>query len=195
MYRSIYKYIFIHIHTHIHINTHTHTYIYVYHTGVAQGALAFNLVQRKSLQLSLNEPLDVAPWFPPRDNVYIFQITVEVDFPNKARATSNPIDAELLGKYTAKIFQKQCVSVSQDILIDFQGDSLTLRITELQITKGASVPTTESIAVCGYLCIYVCVASLCASLCSRLPRMRPCQRPSPLRYVYVCEYVYTYIYV
>jgi len=114
--------------------------------GVAQGALAFNLVQRKSLQLSLNEPLDVAPWFPPRDNVYIFQITVEVDFPNKARATSNPIDAELLGKYTAKIFQKQCLSVSQDILIDFQGDSLTLRITELQITKGASVPTTESIA-------------------------------------------------
>ena len=60
------------------------------------GALAFNLVQRKSLQLSLNEPLDVAPWFPPRDNIYVFRISVEVDFPNKARATSNAIDAGVL---------------------------------------------------------------------------------------------------
>lgn len=114
--------------------------------GVDAGALAFNLVQRKSLQLSLNEPLDVAPWFPPRDNIYVFRISVEVDFPNKARATSNAIDAEQLGKYAAKIFANQCVSVSQDVLIDFQGDSLTLRITELEIIKGNAPPTDESIS-------------------------------------------------
>ena len=84
--------------------------------GVEAGALAFNLVQRKSLQLSLNEPLSVAPWFPPRENVFVCKLRVEADFPNKARATTNPVDAEQLGKYAAKIFQQQCVSVSQDIL-------------------------------------------------------------------------------
>ena len=114
--------------------------------GVDAGALAFNLVQRKSLQISLNEPLDVAPWFPPRENIYIFRISAEADFPNKARATNNAIDAVELGKYAAKIFAKQCISVSQDILIDFQGDSLTLRITELEILKGNAAPTAESIA-------------------------------------------------
>ena len=114
---------------------------------MAPGALAFNLVQRKSLQLSLNEPLDVAPWFPPREDVYVHRIVVEVDFPNKARATNNAIDAEQLGKYAAKIFQNQCVCVSQDVLIDFQGDSLTLRITELEIIKGASPPTSDTAAL------------------------------------------------
>jgi vesicle-fusing ATPase len=114
-------------------------------TGVSSGSLAFNLVQRKTLQLSLNEPLDVAPWFPPRDNIYIYRISIEVDFPNKARATADAIDAEQLGKYAAKVFQNQCLSVAQDVLIDFQGNSLTLRITELDIIKGSTMPTAESI--------------------------------------------------
>jgi vesicle-fusing ATPase len=110
---------------------------------VAEGALAFNLVQRKSLQLSLNEPLQVQPWFPPRESVYIHRIAVEADFPNKARATNNAIDAAELGKYCARIFEKQCICVSQDVLIDFQGDSLTLRVTELDIAKGNVAPTSE----------------------------------------------------
>ena len=127
--------------------------------GVEAGALAFNLVQRKSLQLSLNEPLSVAPWFPPRENVFVCKLRVEADFPNKARATTNPVDAEQLGKYAAKIFQQQCVSVSQDILIDFQGESLTLRVTELDIVKGGVKPTADAIATMKvYCCVDLCVS-------------------------------------
>lgn len=111
--------------------------------GVTQGQLAFNLVQRKTLSLSLNEPLDVSPWFPSQDGIHIARIGAEVDFPNKARATADPIDAVELGKHLAKMFHGQVLSVSQDTLLDFQGNSLTIKITQLEVVKGSTPVTPE----------------------------------------------------
>jgi hypothetical protein len=108
--------------------------------GCQDGSLAFNLVQRKTLALSLNEPLAVEAWFAPKDNIHVTRIAMEADFPSKARATSDAIDAVELAKHCAVFFQGQVLSVTQDILVDFQGNSLTLRVTELEVAKGPIEP-------------------------------------------------------
>eukprot|EP00960_Hanusia_phi_P039242 753819-Hanusia_phi.AAC.1 len=72
-------------------------------------------------------------------------------FPCRGRATSDPIDAEMLGRFIASAFAGQCFSVGQDFLIDFQGNSLTLRVTELEVSDRErerdavlSVPAADS---------------------------------------------------
>mmetsp|Transcript_33024 Transcript_33024/g.77233 ORF Transcript_33024/g.77233 Transcript_33024/m.77233 type:complete len:741 (-) Transcript_33024:143-2365(-) len=114
--------------------------------AVPPGSIAFNLVQRKTLSLSLNEPLMVEPWRAPADNVHISKLVVEVDFPNKASQSQNPIDAQELGKHLANNFRFHVMSVSQDFLTDFQGNNLTCRVVELEVVKGAVPPTPESLS-------------------------------------------------
>ena len=38
----------------------------------------------------------------------------------------------------------QVLSLTQDILVDFQGNSLTLRVTELEVAKGPAEPADPS---------------------------------------------------
>eukprot|EP00285_Hemiselmis_virescens_P016995 CAMPEP_0173380742 /NCGR_PEP_ID=MMETSP1356-20130122/3373_1 /TAXON_ID=77927 ORGANISM="Hemiselmis virescens, Strain PCC157" /NCGR_SAMPLE_ID=MMETSP1356 /ASSEMBLY_ACC=CAM_ASM_000847 /LENGTH=739 /DNA_ID=CAMNT_0014334443 /DNA_START=165 /DNA_END=2384 /DNA_ORIENTATION=- len=113
--------------------------------SVPQGSIAFNLVQRKTLSLSLNESLTVEPWRAPSDNVHVSKIVVEVDFPNKASQSQNPIDAQEVGNHITSHFNKHVFSVSQDFLTDFQGNNLTCRIVELEVVKGTTPPTPESL--------------------------------------------------
>ena len=75
--------------------------------GCTDATLAFNLVQRKTLALSLNEPLTVEAWFLPNENIHISRIAMEADFPSKARATSDPIDAMELAKHCSTFFKGQ----------------------------------------------------------------------------------------
>ena len=68
--------------------------------------------------------------------------------------TPEPIDAEILGKHVASCFKGHIVSVGQDVLTEFQGNNLTLRITELEVTKGSQVGLYHVRARC--MCVYVC---------------------------------------
>ena len=53
---------------------------------VAPGSIAFNLIQRKTLSLGLNEPLAVSLWFPPPDNIHLTRMSAEVDSAVKKQA-------------------------------------------------------------------------------------------------------------
>ncbi len=54
---------------------------------VTPGSIAFNLIQRKTLSLGLNEALSVTPWFPPNDNIHLTRMGVEVDFAVKKQVS------------------------------------------------------------------------------------------------------------
>jgi hypothetical protein len=127
---------------------------------VAPGSIAFNLIQRKTLTLGLNEPLAVSVWFPPSDNIHLTRMSVEVDFAVKKQVCLNytkdcdfvwcirvqvqdPIDAEALGKHVANMFKSHVFAIGQDVLIDFSGHNLTLRVTELEVKKGTGALTAE----------------------------------------------------
>ena len=87
----------------------------------------------------------MTPWFAPRDNIFISRMAVEVDFPNKASQNNNPIDAVEFGKHLSNMFSKHVFNVSQDFLAEFQGNNLTCRVSELEVTKGSQAPTSEDI--------------------------------------------------
>jgi vesicle-fusing ATPase len=72
-------------------------------------------------------------------------MAVEVDFPNKASQNNNPIDAVEFGKHLSNMFSKHVFNVSQDFLAEFQGNNLTCRVSELEVTKGSQAPTSEDI--------------------------------------------------
>ena len=61
---------------------------------MTKGSLGFNQIQRKICALSLNADLNADVFDPPANNFMINSVAFTVDFPNKASATSDSIDAQ-----------------------------------------------------------------------------------------------------
>jgi vesicle-fusing ATPase len=126
---------------------------------MTKGSLGFNQIQRKICALSLNADLNADVFDPPANNFMINSVAFTVDFPNKASATSDSIDAQAslrLRRYTTprqyarsirrcllrvqelsthivKSFSKQIFQTDQTLLVDFAGVNLSITVGEMSV--------------------------------------------------------------
>ncbi len=63
------------------------------------GFIGMNQVHRRFVEVSLNEPVDAAPYqIPNEENAYLGKLTLEVDFLSKTKKTNDDYKAEDISK-------------------------------------------------------------------------------------------------
>ncbi|XP_032455485.1 vesicle-fusing ATPase isoform X1 [Nasonia vitripennis] len=89
---------------------------------IDRGTVGFSLPQRKWATLSLNQEIEVKPYYfdPTSTSEFLSNITLEADFLQKKTTTLEPYDTELMAKDFLMQFAGQAFTVGQQLAFQFQ---------------------------------------------------------------------------
>jgi len=107
------------------------------HKSVPKGNIGLSSVQRRFVLVSLNEPLDVAPYVATGDTIYISSLNLEVDYLSKNKK-GDEIKADELTKVLLREFANQCFTVEQRFVADFLGINLEFRVKGVEVVNLAA---------------------------------------------------------
>ncbi|XP_058800718.1 vesicle-fusing ATPase 1-like [Phymastichus coffea] len=110
---------------------------------VDRGTVGFSLPQRKWATLSLNQEIEVKPYYfdPSSTSEFLSGITLEADFLQKKTTTLEPYDTELMAKDFLMQFAGQAFTVGQQLAFQFQEKKMlglvvkSLEAADLQAIK------------------------------------------------------------
>jgi len=105
------------------------------HKGVTKGLIGFSSVQRRFVQLSLNEPVDVSPYSPPADDstIYLSTLTLEVDFLIKNRKIDDNFNIADITKVIMREIINQFLTVEQRFVGEVNGVNIEFRVKHTDV--------------------------------------------------------------
>ncbi|KAK6634783.1 hypothetical protein RUM44_000030 [Polyplax serrata] len=113
---------------HIEVNTGHGQYIFTIKldNNVASGYVGFSMPQRKWACLSLNQDINVRPYYfdPKSDSELLSNIVLEADFLQKKSATTEPYDTDLMAKEFTAQFCGLAFTVGQQLVFSFKDKKL-----------------------------------------------------------------------
>ena len=102
---------------------------------VGEGCVALNSVQRKSIQVSCDDVVEVRPYDLPDSGIQIASVELAVDLAGRASGKGDPVDAEALAKNLLLRFVGQVLCEGQLLVIDFCGLNLQLKVQHISTFK------------------------------------------------------------
>uniref|UniRef100_A0A8D9AML4 Vesicle-fusing ATPase n=1 Tax=Cacopsylla melanoneura TaxID=428564 RepID=A0A8D9AML4_9HEMI len=117
-----------------------------YEPAVKRGYIGFSLLQRKWAELSLNQDIDVKPFFfnPKNTSEFLCTVVLEVDFLSKKNPAKEPYDTdkmvmEFLGRFSGQAFTE-----GQMLAFQFEDKKLlTLTVKRLEAADLSALKTGE----------------------------------------------------
>ncbi|KAK2723901.1 hypothetical protein QYM36_002307 [Artemia franciscana] len=122
---------------------------------VSSGQIAFNFLQRKWGNFSINQKVPVEECPKNEKDMVIFSIGVEVDFHSKRMTTKDTFNTEEMSAEFLRKFHRQVFSVGQPLAFTFKRINLVCTVKEIQLISaecqrsdnaGAPIPSS-----CGML--------------------------------------------
>ncbi|KAF4521414.1 hypothetical protein B566_EDAN010571 [Ephemera danica] len=121
---------------------------------VNRGTIGFNLPQRKWATISLNQDLDVRPFYfdPKSPSEFLSNVVLEADFLQKKQITQTPFDSDQMAKEFVLQFAGLALTAGQQLVFSFQEDKplLSLLVKSLEavdpnaMMAGAKVTPTKT---------------------------------------------------
>ncbi|KAJ8668062.1 hypothetical protein QAD02_009725 [Eretmocerus hayati] len=114
---------------------------------IERGQIGFSLPQRKWATLSLNQEIEVKPFFfdPSSPSSFLSSITLEADFLQKKTITQEPYDTELMAKDFIMQFAGQAFTKDQQLAYQFQDKRmLGLRVKSLEAVDVQALKSGQS---------------------------------------------------
>jgi len=102
------------------------------HAAVPPRTLAFNGIQRKFLEATLNLDIDVRPFVP--KNIEAYSMKLELSKIDSKRAAMK-VNSGKLSKVLIKVFGSHVFGTAQDFVFDYLGMPLKARVTEMYTPK------------------------------------------------------------
>lgn len=103
---------------------------------VAPGMMCFSSVQRRFIQLSLNEAIEVQPYYPANiENCYIHQMTIEVDLFSKNTRSVVEFKVEDISKILLTVCNEMFLTVDQKMVLDASGINVELRVKSCEVAN------------------------------------------------------------
>lgn len=116
------------------------------HKGIANGFIGFSSIQRRFVQLSLNEPLEITAFVPKLETIYLSRTVVDVDFLVKAKKTNDEYKAEDLTAVFMRNFTNQFFSVGQKLVAEVNGVHLEFSVKICETVKLSSLLNGEQVS-------------------------------------------------
>jgi len=115
------------------------------HTGIKSGLMGFSSVQRRFAQLALNEPLEVIPFIPKVENIYLYNVILEVDFLVKGRKGDEDYKVEDLSQVVIKALANQFFTVGQKIVLEVNTVNLEFSVKSAETVNLAHLINGENV--------------------------------------------------
>jgi len=115
------------------------------HKAITPGFIGFSSIQRRFVQLSLNEPVEANSYIPRLDNIYLMHTVVDVDFLVKAKKTNDEYKAEDLTAVFMRNFQNQFFSIGQKLVAEVNGVHLEFTVKKCETVKLTSLLQGEQV--------------------------------------------------
>lgn len=112
------------------------------HPDLKSGEMGFSLPQRKWARISIDQPIQAAPYRFDPSCQYLSSITVEVDFLQKKNTTNDAFDSDKMAKDFLESFDRVAFSVEQQLVCSFYNKKLmglvvkSVEILDPAILKG-----------------------------------------------------------
>lgn len=117
-----------------------------YDPAVKRNYIGFSLLQRKWAELSLNQDIDVKPFFfnPKNTSEFLCTIILEVDFLSKKNPTKDPFDTEKMAREFLTRFSGQAFTEGQMLAFQFEDKKLLiLTVKRLEAADLSALKTGE----------------------------------------------------
>lgn len=117
-----------------------------YDPAVKRGYIGFSLLQRKWAELSLNQDIDVKPFFfnPKNTSEFLCTIILEVDFLSKKNPTKDTFDTDKMAREFLSKFSGQAFTEGQMLAFQFEDKKLlTLTVKRLEAADLSALKTGE----------------------------------------------------
>ncbi|XP_011628809.1 vesicle-fusing ATPase [Amborella trichopoda] len=111
------------------------------HERVNDGCIALNVIQRKNVKVSVDDPIHVTRFVPPED-FNLALLTVDLDFV-KAKGKSEEIDAVQLSQQLRKRCLYQVMTVGQRVLFEYHGTNYIFTVNQAVIEGQEESETFE----------------------------------------------------
>lgn len=103
------------------------------HPEVPQGSVGFSLLQRKWATLSLNQDIELRPFYFDPNQHTLVNIVLEADFLQKKNTTLDPYDSDAMAREFLAQFHHMSFTVGQQLVFSFQEKKLlALSVKELE---------------------------------------------------------------
>jgi len=109
------------------------------HKSIPIGQMGFSSIQRRFVQLSLNEPLEVSSYVPKLDTIYLMNLALDVDFLIKAKKTNDEYKADDLTAILMRNLGNQFFSVGQKLVAEVNGLHLEFTVKTTETVKLTSL--------------------------------------------------------
>ncbi|KNC48869.1 vesicle-fusing ATPase [Thecamonas trahens ATCC 50062] len=108
-------------------------FVYAADPKIADGTVGLSGMQRKTAQVSMRELLAVEVYAPKvAGSVTLGMIELEVSFRKKTDATDEELNTDVMSAGFLRDFVGQVFTVGQDVLLDYRGIMLVLRVADLR---------------------------------------------------------------
>lgn len=99
---------------------------------VAAGTVAFNGLQRKFLQISLSDNVEIKA-FSPKKERYLSNLVFHVAFVSAKKLNTHPYEAKDLSELLKQSFTNQYFAVGQPVLAQWDGNNLVFTVESLDL--------------------------------------------------------------
>ncbi|KAI9295448.1 vesicular-fusion protein SEC18 [Neoconidiobolus thromboides FSU 785] len=102
---------------------------------IAPGDLGSTKIQREWSYLSLNQEVEVKPYYPQQlgNNIYLGSIDIEIQLYRKATEVNSELDVEKMAQIFIKNFKSHIFSNGQIFLFEFQGILFKLKVVAVHV--------------------------------------------------------------
>lgn len=110
-----------------------HIFTFRANDKIQPGFIGLSNIQRQSVNVSLNEAVQVSAFIPSSDSIFLGTLKLEVDFLSKNKKVTDKYEAKDLKEAFVRTLEQQILVMGQRIVLDFKGNNLLLRVIEVQV--------------------------------------------------------------
>jgi vesicle-fusing ATPase len=109
------------------------------HDNMKPGCIGCSQIQRRTAELSQNETVHVTLHAPQEANIFLSTLKFEVSHYKKSDGKGPPVDTGKLHEMVITQFERQMFTIDQDLLLEYAGTNLLLKVHSLTVVDLASI--------------------------------------------------------